>query len=69
MGCMTPEQLSLAEKYIKRNGNNALNQVNQRNFNQMLKRNETTGIRTYQPNYQPYGNVYGTSGQYGAGGY
>ena len=35
----------------------------------MLKRNETTGIRTYQPNYQPYGDVYGTSGQYGAGGY
>ena len=56
-------------KKFKNKKNNLLNQVNQRNFNQMLKRNETTGIRTYQPNYQPYGNVYGTSGQYGAGGY
>ena len=65
LGCMTPEQ----SKLVKKNKNNSLNQVNQRNFNQMLKRNETTGIRTYQPNYQPYGNVYGTSGQYGAGGY
>ena len=58
----------------KGNGNNAtannlLNQVNYRNFHHMLKRNETTGIRTYQPNYQPYGDAYGTSSQYGAGGY
>ena len=73
VGCMTPEEIKMAESIRKRKNNatanNLLNQVNYRNFHHMLKRNETMGIRTYQPNYQPYGDAYGTSSQYGAGGY
>ena len=65
---VNPSEKKSKRVYTKRN-NDLLDQVNRRNFHHMLKRNETTGIRTYQPNYQPYGDVYGTSGQYGAGGY
>ena len=47
--------------------NQLLQQVNQRNNWKTHKRNETTGIRIHDPSYQPYGDSYGTSAEYGAG--
>ena len=44
-----------SKKVKNKRNNRLLHQVNQRNFNLILKRNETKGIRIHQPNYQPYG--------------